>query len=244
MIKGRLIRLPDENLECGSFAPALLKPACWRGCDVGDRSPSEARYHRHLSPQGGSKLPQSADPKGPKREQAPALQTHSQQGALRLVVELCHPDVAGYLTQVEHNLVGCDCNIHQAVTNIQDRAPYLVDVVEGQRRSHGPLGFWLHGLRPKAGKAIAVRDKVDAVSIRRPARFVVPVLVADDPDPVALFRRSITLKGRDQHLQARRRSLPVQGVKSNPAAIVSECGVTQQELGRLKIIASLAEWQG
>ena len=115
-----------------------------------------------------------------------------------------------------------------------------MDVIEGQRRPHGPLGFRLHGLRPKAGKAVAVRDKVDAVSIRRPARFVVPVRVADDPDPVALFRRSITLKGCDQHLQASRRSLPVHSVKSNPAAIVSEGGVKQRELGRLKIIASLA----
>jgi hypothetical protein len=46
--------------------------------------------------------------------------------------------------------------------------------------SHGPLGFWFQGCDPKAGKAIAIRDKVDAVFIRRPARFVVSVLALDD----------------------------------------------------------------
>ena len=85
---------------------------------------------------------------------------------LRSVLQPRHPDIAGQFTQVEHNLVGGDCNIHEGPTNVQDRAPYLVDVVEGQRRPHGPLGFWFHGLRPKAGKTVTVRDKVDAVSIR------------------------------------------------------------------------------
>ena len=130
------------------------------------------------------------------------------------------------------------------LTNIQDRAPYLVDVIEGQRRSHGPFGFWLNGLRPKAGKAVAVRDKVDAVSIRGPARFVVPVLVADDPDPVALFRRGITLKGRGQHLQASSEKPACPRPKSNPAAIVSEVGVKQLRTGKIEDNRQPCQWQG
>src|SRR5262245_62487680 len=98
--------------------------------------------------------------------------------------EPCHPDVASHLTQVKHYLVAGNCNVHSAVANIEDRASYLVDVVEGQRLPYGPLRLRLNRLRPEAGKAVTVRDKVDAVAIRRPTRFVVPVRVADDLDPV------------------------------------------------------------
>src|SRR6185312_11910016 len=84
------------------------------------------------------------------------------------------PNVPRQFSQTHHNLVARNVDLKKACANIVHCEPGIVKVVQRKWRADQLLAAPLYALRPKAKLTVAVGNKIDQVTVGRPARLIVP----------------------------------------------------------------------
>ena len=133
-----------------------------------------------------------------------------------LLFQLRHPNVAGYLPQVEDQFVTAKRDFQEPNARVHQAPPRPVGMIYVDGLSYRTLRCRIQALGADTAEAVPVGGEVDEVAIGRPPGLVEKGRIVCNRDPLLLPRRQITLKWYDHYAVDVWR---VECPKTDPAAI-------------------------